>query len=125
VHASAAIGLAALALTVGAPAASTPTSGVAGRVLAGPTCPIERPGDPACAPRPVVAIVDVTTTLGRRLRRVPTDRSGRFRIGLAPGVYVLTPSTGTRPFPIGKPSRVRVVAHRVTQVVLHMDTGIR
>jgi hypothetical protein len=125
VHASAVIAFAALALAVGSPSASTPTSGVAGRVLEGPTCPVERPGDPACAPRPVAAIVDVTTTLGRRLRSVPTDRSGRFRIALAPGVYVLTPSAGTRPFPIGKPSRVRVVAHRVTQVVLRMDTGIR
>jgi hypothetical protein len=124
VHASAVIGLTALALTVTGPAAS-PTSGVAGRVLAGPTCPVERPGDPACAPRPVAATIDVASTLGRHLRSVATDRSGRFRIALGPGVYVLTPSAGTRPFPIGKPSRVRVVADHMTQVVLHMDTGIR
>src|SRR4051794_39716364 len=123
-HISAAIGLGALALGVSGPAA-TPPSGVAGRVLAGPTCPVERPGDPACAPRPIPSTVIVSSTLGRRLRSVATDRSGSFHISLAPGVYVLLPRAGTRALPRGTPSRVRVVAHRVTRVVLHMDTGIR
>ena len=45
--------------------------GAGGRVTAGPTCPVERPGDPACAPRMVAGAV-----AGRPRRR---GQGGRAR----------------------------------------------
>ncbi len=42
--------------------AASGVTGVSGRVTAGPTCPVERPGDPACQPRPVAGAVLVVTT---------------------------------------------------------------
>lgn len=110
---------AALASTSGA-------SGIGGEVSAGPTCPVERPGDSACADRPVKgAVLVVTDASGREVARFTTDASGLFRIDLAPGTYTLAaqPVTGI----MGTPAQqqVTVVDGQLTTVALGYDTGIR
>jgi hypothetical protein len=107
----------------------TPSSGIAGRVLAGPTCPVERvPPSPQCAPRPLAARLRIHP-VGKRspVEVVRSGPDGRFRVRLPPGNYVLRPlaepgSAFPRP---PAPRDVRVHAWRFTSVTITYDTGIR
>lgn len=101
-------------------------SGVVGRVLAGPTCPVERPDDPACAGRPVVgARLNVDLADGTQGGFLTTDASGWYRMPLEPGDYVLTaePVEGLMGTPGPIPFTVREGAQTVLDVPY--DTGIR
>ena len=95
-------------------------------MTAGPTCPVERPGDPNCAARPVAgAELVVRGPGGQEVARVTTDGSGLFRIGLPPGDYTLEPQAvrglmGSRP-----PTPFTVVAGREATFPVQYDTGIR
>jgi len=74
------------------PAASSGKVAVSGRAVAGPTCPVERPGDPACAPRPVAgATLVVTTSNGAEVGRTRTAEDGSFTILLPEGDLTLVP----------------------------------
>jgi hypothetical protein len=101
------------------------SSGVAGRVVAGPTCPVETEASP-CEPRAVQTDVAIESADGEDLRSVPTEADGSFRVALAPGRYLLTP----RP-PAGDPDllprslTVTVEAGRFVRVTLVLDTGLR
>jgi hypothetical protein len=107
-------------------AAASTWTGVGGRVTAGPTCPVERPGDPSCAPRLVAgAILHITGAGGGSVGQVTTDADGLFRLGLQPGDYTLEPQ------PVeGLMGTAASVAFTVTdgaQTFLEVDydTGIR
>ena len=66
--------------------AASAVTGVGGRVHAGPVCPVEQPGDPACAPRSVAgATLVVRAADGSEVARFTTDASGLYRIELPPG----------------------------------------
>jgi hypothetical protein len=85
-----AIVVAACTVGPGHPAGSGMT--VRGIATAGPVCPVERPGDSACAARPVpAATIVVTTPAGAEVARVTTAADGTFSVALAPGDYVLVP----------------------------------
>jgi hypothetical protein len=101
-------------------------SGVAGRVLAGPTCPVERPGDPTCAGRPVVgARLRIDHADGTEAGFLTTDASGWYRMPLEPGDYVLSaePVEGLMGTPGPLPFSVR--EGEATLVDVPYDTGIR
>lgn len=101
-------------------------SGVGGRVTGGPTCPVERPGDPACAPRLVAgAVLVVTGTDGTEVARFTTDASGFYRIALPAGDYTLGagPVEGFMSGP--SPQAFTVKDGVLTQLDLGYDTGIR
>jgi hypothetical protein len=94
--------------------------------VAGPTCPVEQPGDPACAPKPVpdvsVVIMDGNGTI---LDRIVLNASGTGVITLDPGDYIVR-AEGVQGFMSGpEAQRVTVVDGRMTQVDLQFDTGIR
>jgi hypothetical protein len=99
--------------------------GIAGQALAGPTCPVVQPADPACTDRPVpgatILIRDEQRTVVAQLE---TDESGRFRIVLPPGAYRLEPQPvqglmGTAP-------AIEVTVGGTFQIVqIAYDTGIR
>jgi hypothetical protein len=119
------LGLALASAAAGRP----PDSGLAGRAVAGPTCPVETvPPQPGCAPRPLA----VTVRIRRAGSRAPatyvhTGRDGRFRIRLAPATYVvqgLSPSRSGLPRPPAA-RRVQVSAGHFTYVTIAYDTGIR
>jgi hypothetical protein len=120
-----ALALVALVACGGRGEPSSSSSGVAGRVVAGPTCPVETESSP-CEPRPVETEVAIESADGEELRSVRTDADGSFRIALAPGRYLLTP----RP-PAGEPDllprslTVTVEAGRLARVTLILDTGLR
>jgi hypothetical protein len=97
-----------------------------GKVVAGPTCPVETAEQP-CPPRSVPNhLVVIESPGGTIVMRVTTDQQGRFRVALAPGTYrVLVPPDGNR-FPLQPTSQqVTVVAGQTMQVLVELDTGIR
>ena len=107
-----------------APVAS-PAGGIIGIALAGPTCPVERPGDPACAPRPVAgATILIRDAAGANVATIVTDAAGRFQVALPAGVYTVVgqPAEGL----MGNPAPLDVeVAEGDIAIELSYDTGIR
>ena len=103
-----------------------PGTGLAITSAAGPTCPVETLGDPACAPRPVpgakVTILDVG---GREVSTVVLDAKGAALVTLPAGKYVVRaqPAAGLMGTP--GPMEVAVVGGKLTAVDLSYDTGIR
>lgn len=112
----------------GSISAVRPASGIAGRIEAGPTCPVERlPPDPRCAPRPLSARVRIRRAGdAHALKVIRSAANGHFRVRLSPGVYILTPlrSGSAFPRPPG-PMRERVRSGHFTRVTIVYDTGIR
>jgi hypothetical protein len=107
-------------------ASSQNRTGVAGRATGGPTCPVERPGDPACAGRMVEgAALVVRGADGSEVARFTTDGSGLFRIALPPGDYTLEagPVEGYMSAPGPQPFTVTSGAE--TWLDVPYDTGIR
>lgn len=127
-------GFASLAVFLGLAAccsavARTPDSGLSGRVLAGPTCPVERvPPQPGCAPRPLTAVLRIRR-LGSRAaaRSVRSQSDGRFRVRLSPGAYTVQalPLVGSPFLRPPSPLRVQVRPGRFTVITITYDTGIR
>jgi hypothetical protein len=89
---------------------------VEGVVLAGPTCPVEQPGQ-LCLPRPVDGEVQAVRD-GEIKATAHTDPSGRFELAVAAGSYTLTVD-GCGPVPV----EVRVAATVTADI--DCDTGIR
>lgn len=110
----------------GLAATATGITGVGGRVTASPTCPVERPNDPNCAPRPVAdAVLVVRGSGGKEVIRFTTDASGLYRIPLQPGDYTLEPQAVKGVLGTASPTPFTVVAGRQTAVPVNYDTGIR
>ncbi len=119
--------VAALSLLV-ACGATEPQSGTNGRVsghaLAGPTCPVEQPGDPNCQPKPVQGSVQFAQ--GEHVvSAVRIDASGAFAAEIPAGTYTVTVDTGGNAFPVCAPVGVEVRADADAVVDISCDTGIR
>lgn len=99
---------------------------VVGVVLAGPTCPVvQSPPDPACADRPVAgAVLAITDVGGKEVRRVESNREGRFMTRLPPGVYVLQPQPVDGLLGTAPPQEFLVESESI-ELVIGYDTGIR
>ena len=103
--------------------------GITGRVVAGPTCPVETiPPDPKCAPAPVAARVRVYRRADHDLvAQARTRTDGSFRIRLRPGRYSVT----ARPVAGGPlprcPSGIHATVRtgNYTRVAITCDSGIR
>ncbi|OIQ78128.1 hypothetical protein GALL_401710 [mine drainage metagenome] len=108
--------------------AKASTKGVVnGRVLLGPTCPVERiPPDPACAPKPYKTVVAVFRSASptKTYLTVPTDAAGRFKASLSAGWYLLRAKGGS-PLPHCAETKIKVLAGRSANAVVTCDTGIR
>ena len=104
-----------------------PVGEIAGRVLAGPVCPVETsPPDPACDDRPVPgAVIVVTRSEGSPVVTVTSDAAGRFSLTLPPGAYRLTPQPVEGLLGTAAPADVVVGAGATTDVIVTYDTGIR
>ena len=97
---------------------------VRGHVLAGPTCPVERPGDPACRPVPVAGVVRFMQGAGLAAS-ARLDATGAFAVDLPVGKYTITVDTGTNGLPICTPVDVDAVANSDAIADVECDTGIR
>ena len=112
---------------VGDPLPGEGTGSVAGRVVAGPVCPVETvPPDPACAPRPVAgATLAIGDAQGKDVAVVVSDANGLFSLTLPPGDYVLTaqPVEGLMGTP--EPLSFAVLVGSPVELTVVYDTGIR
>jgi hypothetical protein len=112
----------ALGCACGSSSAAKPDSGITGRVLLGPTCPVQRQGE-TCE-QPYAAKIQVVGAARHRL--VTTFRSGsdgRFRVELAAGRYILRAAKAG--LPRLSPRAVTVRSGSLTRVTLVFDTGLR
>ena len=67
------------------------TATVTGRLVAGPTCPVETdPPDPECADLPVSDAEIVATLADGAEIRARSGEDGRFRLVVPPGVVIIT-----------------------------------
>lgn len=111
----------------GAAGSSTGKVTVTGRAVAGPTCPVERPGDPACAPRPVAgATIVVTTSNGAEVDRTRTAPDGTFTLLLPEGDLTLVPRPVEGLMGTADPIPLSVrLASPPAPIEVRYDTGIR
>ncbi|HVB11294.1 MAG TPA: hypothetical protein VNM16_13145 [Bacillota bacterium] len=93
-----------------------PDSGLAGVVLAGPTCPVQRAAEP-CPDRPAAVRLRAGTAT------FSSDAQGRFRVALPPGTYTIV-NDGAQPFPRCH-ATATVPPHAFATVTVTCDTGIR
>ena len=125
-RASLALVLLALAACAKAGAGGSATdSGIAGKVLLGPRCPVVSL-ESSCPDEPFQADIQVVNGAGDVVATAHSDKEGRFAVRLAPGSYTLKPVPPTpNPFPFGKDVSVTVRPHHFTKVIVPFDTGIR
>jgi hypothetical protein len=97
-------------------------TGAYGTVVAGPTCPMERPGQP-CPPRPASVNIEARTRDGHPVGETTSDANGRYNITLAPGDYIL--SVVRSRLPRCPPATITVRPGRTTRADFICDTGIR
>lgn len=102
-------------------------SGVFGRALIGPTCPLYQPDlPPQCQDKPIQAEIIVTTQdRNQEVGRIKTDKDGSYKIALAPGTYILETSPQKTGIARGMPQSVTIEADKFTELNLHFDSGIR
>ena len=102
------------------------SSGVEGRVLIGPTCPVERvPPDPNCADRPYATAI----TVYRSGVKIPfiignSSAAGTFTFSLPPGSYTLVAGSGGTLPRCGEVTAA-VVPDEYTVADISCDSGIR
>jgi hypothetical protein len=102
-----------------------PGSGVRGRVLLGPTCPVEMVGSP-CPDEPVAGVEVRAIRDGESVAEATSDAQGRFELLLDPGTYTLEAVVGPdTPGMFAKPFDVTVTSGAFVDVVVPVDSGIR
>jgi hypothetical protein len=98
---------------------------VRGRVLLGPTCPVEIEGSP-CPDEPVAGVEVRATRDGEPVAEATSDAQGRFELLLDPGTYTLEAVVGPDgPGMFAKPVDVTVTSGAFVDVVVPVDSGIR
>lgn len=113
-------------LLAGCEAAKPPAdTGVEGRVIIGPMCPVVQVGQD-CPDQPYAAKLTVVHPSGKVIARASADADGRFRIPLESGDYLLQAEAkegGPFPATAGYPFSVRQGSW--TRLDMTMDSGIR
>jgi hypothetical protein len=100
-------------------------TGVRGVVLAGPTCPVERPGESSCVRAVSGATVLALDASGREVGRAVSDTSGAYFLRLAPGTYGIVPQPVAGLMGVAAETSVTVPDGAPIQLDLEYDTGIR
>jgi hypothetical protein len=103
-----------------------PGTGIAIMASAGPTCPVEQPGDPACDPRPVAgASIAIIDGQGNVVTTVVTAADGLAFAAVPAGVYVVQPQPVDGLMGVAESQNATVVDGATTSIELAYDTGIR
>jgi hypothetical protein len=115
-----------------APTTTTPTvppllpvsgTGAYGYVTAGPTCPVEKQGQP-CQPRAVSAGIDAHSPSGAIVTSTRSDSYGRYALTLSPGSYILVVVVPSG-WPRCPDTSVAVQPGSAIRADVSCDTGIR
>ena len=102
------------------------TSGIAGTVMLGPTCPVMRnPPDPACADKPYQTMVVIFRASDpvHAFTFTQSDTAGNFAVSLPPGEYRVGAGESSLPRCAQVPATVEAAGY--TEVRISCDTGIR
>lgn len=99
------------------------STGVRGVVTAGPTCPVQHPGDPNCDDKPVPAHLELRRGDGSTAASGDAGSDGQFFITTPAGSYTLTATSPNAMRCASQP--VTVSSGHVTDVHVSCDTGIR
>lgn len=102
-------------------------SGVEGEVLLGPTCPVMRVGDTACADKPyatTIQIIAVGSPKSSPFATVNSDKEGAYKIMLPPGDYALQPVGGSV-LPRCETKNITIIPSKIIKADLACDSGIR
>ena len=100
-------------------------TGIQGRVIAGPTCPVVKLNDPSCDDRPMAgATVLILDVQGTEIARLVTDVGGRYAVTLPSGAYSIEPQPIDGVMRAAEAESVTVGQGYVTVDLLY-DTGIR
>ena len=95
-----------------------------GHITLSPTCPVERvPPDPACAPKPYPALLDISGT-DNFFAEVHGATDGSFSLTLEPGTYTLLIHQNTL-YPRCDSKNVTITAGATSTTDISCDTGIR
>jgi hypothetical protein len=102
-----------------------PSSGIAGRVVLFPTCPVEMEGAP-CPRKGVRTTVVAEAADGERVVHVTTESDGSFRMDLRPGDYLVTArAPATDPHLVPRPTAATVEPGTYSRVTVVLDTRLR
>jgi hypothetical protein len=94
---------------------------ISGKVLAGPSCPVERPGR-SCPPTPIQVGVEARDAPGHAVTHGETGTDGHFSLQVRPGTYrIRVLVTAALPRCLD----TTVVATRDRTVAILCDSGIR
>jgi len=99
---------------------------VQGRVVLGPTCPVERiPPDPQCAPRPYeTQIMAIPSRNNKAIKTTQSLSDGSFALTLPLGDYTIQ-AAGGNTLPRCSPVSVSLKTATTTSITISCDTGIR
>ena len=112
------------AIGCGSSVSAEHTGGLIVKVTAGPTCPVARVEDPACAPRRVRGARLLLA--GSTDQTLVTDAAGIARSGqIMVGTYSVTPQAVPGLMGTAPPRQVVIRQGETTQLVVSYDTGIR
>ena len=106
------------------PSPISPT-GIRGRVLAGPTCPVEQPGQSPCIRAVSGAVLLALDSGGREVARAISDATGAYFLGLPPGTYRVVPQPVAGLMGIAAPATAIVTNGPPLKLDFEYDTGIR
>ena len=98
-------------------------SGIHGKVVQGPMCPVMQAGSP-CPDVPWNGTIHLTGGAGVDLE-VSTFDGGTFAIAIPPGTYELEPLLDGPGPPTAGSQTVVVPSHGTAEVTLTVDSGIR
>jgi hypothetical protein len=115
--------IAILILASCARAGGSADSGIEGRVLLGPQCPVVTAASP-CPDKPVSAEVVAMRLADRETFSARSGRDGHFRLALPPGTYQVQ-ALVTAGAMFAKPVSVTVSTGDFVRVDVLLDTGIR
>ena len=102
-------------------------SGVKGKVLLGPTCPVIKEEEISCADKPYMTTVQVIATGSPQsapFSVTESDKEGKYQALLPPGEYSLQ-AVGDIPFPSCETKNINIEPDVMREVNLFCDTGIR
>lgn len=103
------------------------TSGIRGKVLLGPTCPVERiPPDPRCADKEYAITLGATSVNSSQIiKHFSSGADGSFKVDLPPGTYNIVSAVENSLPRCGTPEAITVIANQYSYVTVFCDTGIR
>ncbi len=103
------------------------TSCIKGTATESPTRPVPTSGEPTSRPLPGAHISIRMSEEGKEIAHTRTDASGRFRVEVPPGRYIVVglPPSPKKSLPKGESVTTVVNPNVCTDVKVSFDTGIR